>query len=93
MFPAQHRTKLHSTDPLERLNGETKRRTEVVGTFPNEAAIIRLAGLFLPEQNDEWVVQRARYITRESMTPVRDDPIFSLPAGQRDRFGPSRTSS
>ena len=79
-FPAQHRTKLHSINPLERLNGEIKRRTEVVGIFPNEAAIIRLIGAILLEQNDEWAVQRARYITLESMSPIGDDPIVTLPA-------------
>ena len=78
-FPPQHRTKLHSTNPLERLNGEIKRRTEVVGIFPNEAAITRLIGAILLEQNDEWAVQRARYITLESIAPVGDDPIVSLP--------------
>jgi putative transposase len=78
-FPPQHRAKLHSTNPLERLNGEIKRRTEVVGIFPNEAAITRLVGAILPEQNDEWAVQRARYITLESITPISDDPIVSLP--------------
>src|SRR6187455_209303 len=65
-FASQHRTKLHSTNPLERLNGEIKRRTEVVGIFPNEAAITRLVGAILLEQNDEWAVQRARYITLEN---------------------------
>ena len=78
-FPPQHRAKLHSTNPLERLNGEIKRRTEVVGIFPNEAAITRLIGAILLEQNDEWAVQRARYITLESISPVGDDPIVGLP--------------
>jgi len=67
-FPAQHRAKLHSTNPIERPIGEIKRRIEVVGIFPNEAAIVRLVGAILLEQNDEWAVQRARYITLESMS-------------------------
>jgi transposase-like protein len=79
-FPAQHRAKLHSTNPLERLNGEIKRRTEVVGIFPNEAAITRLVGAILLEQNDEYAVQRARYLTLETMTTLSDDPLVSLPA-------------
>ena len=79
-FPAQHRTKLHSTNPIERLNGEIKRRTEVVGIFPNEAAITRLIGAILLEQNDEWAVQRARYMTLETIAPLSDDPIAGLPA-------------
>jgi transposase-like protein len=77
-FPAAHRTKLHSTNPLERLNGEIKRRTDVVGIFPNEDAIIRLVGAILLEQNDEWAVQRARYITLETITALSDDPLVSL---------------
>jgi transposase-like protein len=78
-FPAAHRTKLHSTNSLERLNGEIKRRTEVVGIFPNEAAIVRLVGAILLEQNDEWAVQRCRYMTLESVGALSDDPIVSLP--------------
>src|SRR5216684_2232237 len=79
-FPAQHRAKLHSTNPLERLNGEIKRRSEVVGIFPNEAAVTRLIGALLLEQNDEWAVQRARYMSLETMVPLSDDPLVSLPA-------------
>jgi transposase-like protein len=79
-FPAAHRTKLHSTNPIERLNGEIKRRTEVVGIFPNEAAITRLVGAILLEQNDEWAVQRARYMTLETIAPLSDDPVVGLPA-------------
>ncbi|RYD26742.1 MAG: IS256 family transposase [Lysobacteraceae bacterium] len=77
-FPPQHRTKLHSTNPLERLNGEIKRRTNVVGIFPNEDAITRLVGALLLEQNDEWAVQRGRYMTLESVTQLSDDPAVTL---------------
>jgi transposase-like protein len=79
-FPAPHRAKLHSTNPIEPLNGEIKRRTEVVGIFPNEDAIVRLVGAILLEQNDEWAVQRARYMTLETITTLSDDPAVSLPA-------------
>ena len=79
-FPAAHRAKLHSTNPIERLNGEIKRRTEVVGIFPNEDAIVRLVGAILLEQNDEWAVQRARYMTLETIAPLSDDTAVSLPA-------------
>ena len=79
-FPTGHRVKLHSTNPLERLNGEIKRRTEVVGIFPNDAATTRLVGAILLEQNDEWAVQRARYMTREAMTEMIEPPAIQLPA-------------
>src|SRR3546814_7108255 len=78
-FPKQHRAKIHSTNPLERLNGESKRRTDVVGIFPNEAAITRLVGAILLEQNDEWAVQRTRYMTLETIAPLRDDLALTLP--------------
>src|SRR3954467_13151740 len=61
--PKEHRSKLHSINPIERLNGEIKRRTDVVGICPTDDAIIRLVGAILLEQNDEWAVQRARYMT------------------------------
>lgn len=79
-FPKEHRAKLHSTNPIERLNGEIKRRTEVVGIFPNEAAITRLIGAILMEQSDEWAVQRGRYMSLETMAPVSDNPIVVLSA-------------
>jgi transposase-like protein len=79
-FPAAHRPKLHSTNPIERLIGEIKRRTEVVGIFPNEDAITRLVGAILLEQNDEWAVQRARYMSLETIAPLSDDPIVMLSA-------------
>ena len=68
------------TNPIERLNGEIKRRTDVVGIFPNDDAIVRLVGALLLEQNDEWAVQRARYMTLETIAPMGDDPVISLPA-------------
>src|SRR5215470_16795720 len=73
-FPKEHWPQLHSTNPLERLNGEIKRRTDVVAIFPNEAAIVRLVGALLLEQNDEWAASRARYMSLEKLAGLSDDP-------------------
>jgi transposase-like protein len=68
-LPAEHWSKLRSTNPLERVNKEIGRRSDVVGIFPNDASVIRLAGALLSEQNDEWLVQR-RYLSAESMALI-----------------------
>jgi putative transposase len=78
-FPKEHWPQLASTNPLERLNGEIKRRTNVVGIFPNAEAVVRLVGAILLEQNDEWAVAR-RYMTLESIRPGADTAPVSLPA-------------
>ena len=77
-FPAQHRTKIHSTNPLERLNKEVKRRADVVGIFPNEGAIIRLIGAVLLEANDEWQLQH-RYMQIEAMAELAPPVIDAVP--------------
>ena len=84
-FPAAHRTKLHSTNTLERLNREVKRRADVVGIFPNEASIVRLIGAVLMEANDEWSLQH-RYLSLEPLTGLAsatdEEPgLLAPPAG------------
>ena len=88
-FPKEHRQKLHSTNPIERLHAEVKRRTNVVGIFPNEAAITRLVGAILLEQNDEWAVSR-RYMTLESIAPLSVVSPSRCPPWQPERPGPTR---
>ena len=84
-FPVQHRTKLHSTNPLERLNKEVKRRADVVGIFPSEPSIVRLIGAVLLEANDEWQLQH-RYMQAEGMAelmpPTIDGEATALPSAQ-----------
>lgn len=78
-FPRAHRTQIHSTNPLERLNAEVKRRTNVVGIFPNEGAIIRLVGAMMMEQNDEWSLQR-RYMQLEGLQSLSENQSARLSA-------------
>jgi len=78
-FPKAHRTQIASTNPLERVNAEIKRRTDVVGIFPNDAAIVRLIGALLLEQNDEWQLQR-RYMQLEGLQVVSDNGLHRISA-------------
>jgi putative transposase len=78
-FPKAHRTQIATTNPLERLNAEIKRRTDVVGIFPNDPSIVRLVGALLLEQNDEWQLQR-RYMQLEGLKVVSDNPLHRISA-------------
>lgn len=78
-FPRAHRLQIHSTNPLERLNAEVKRRTNVVGIFPNERSIIRLVGAMMIEQNDEWSLQR-RYMQLEGLQSLCENQSARLSA-------------
>jgi transposase-like protein len=77
-FPREHWTQISSTNPIERVNREIKRRCDVIGIFPNDAAIIRLVGALMLEQNDEWAVCR-RYMTLEGLAAISHSPTISLP--------------
>jgi putative transposase len=78
-FSKEHWAQISSTNPLERVNKEIKRRADVIGIFPNTAAVIRLVGALMLEQNDEWSVSR-RYMTLETIGALSDNPRISLPA-------------
>ena len=82
-FPAQHRQKLHSTNTVERLNKEVKRRADVVGIFPGEASILRLIGAVLLEANDEWATQH-RYMQVEAMAELLGPPLIEGEAAPAD---------
>ena len=84
-FDESLRSKLHSTNPLERVNKEIKRRTNVVGIFPNREAVVRLVGALMLEQNDEWAVSR-RYMPVEKLTGLCDDnPDAARTCARRSR--------
>ena len=87
-FPPEHWTKLRSTNPLERVNKEIGRRSDVVGIFPNDASVIRLVGALLIEQNDEWLCCR-RYLSAESMALIRSSRI-PKPSRARSADRPTR---
>jgi transposase-like protein len=89
-FPAEHRSKLRSTNPLERVNREIGRRSDVVGIYPNDAALVRLASMLLIEQNDEWLVGR-RYLSRESIAALYADE--GRPSGPGDAGQPASVGS
>ncbi|MDP8967873.1 MAG: transposase [Actinomycetota bacterium] len=77
-FPAEHWSKLRSTNPLERFNREIGRRTDVVGIFPDEASLIRLVSMLAIEANDEWLVGRGS-IAKHSMEPLLEERLHRTP--------------
>ena len=83
-FPLEHWRKIWSTNPLERVHREIKRRCDVVGVFPNDAAIDRLVTAVIVEQHDEWAVAERRYLSETSMARLRHSAT-ELPAPSRTR--------
>jgi hypothetical protein len=73
-FPRAHWRKIWSTNPLERINKEIKRRSNVVGIFPDDASVIRLVGAVLLDQHDDWAIAERRYLSEESMAAIDHDP-------------------
>ena len=96
-FPRSHWPKIWSTNPLERVNKEIKRRARVVGIFPNEAAVIRLVGAVLHDMHDEWQVSDRRYLSEGSMAqlnPTSDTgPVAAIPAATRHRESPRKPTT
>ena len=88
-FPREHWTRLYSTNVLERLNREVKRRTDVVGVFPDEPAVVRLVGAVLLELDDEWQVER-RYFSQDSMRKLVDPDLATDLAPVAPRLAPVR---
>jgi len=84
-FPRSHWTKIWSTNPIERLNREIKRRARVVGIFPNEASVIRLVGAVLNDAHDEWQISDRRYLSEGSMAKLNPtsntDAVAAIGAG------------
>ena len=85
-FPREHWRQLSTTNPLERVNREIKRRTNVVGIFPNREAVIRLVGAILIEQQDEWTTGR-RYFSTESMQRILQGTVVEVPTGELQLCG------